>query len=152
MLRRIMGASGVGWGIIYDCDNVNPFGDIISEQRIGIGFIPVDVLGPSPISVKHPSSFRRWLGEPDLCVRVICIPPGADLDEAATAAELFPEAIIHRTTDAEIARLLSATNGVSASYGPVPLTPADSKHLARYYNAMAADRPNPPAKIPADRK
>jgi hypothetical protein len=148
MLRRIMGASGRGWGITYDCDNVNPFGDIISEQRIGIGFVPRDLLGPSPISVKHPSSFQHWLGEPDLCVRVICIPPGADPDEAAKAAELFPEAIIHRTTDAEIVLLLSDRGGRAVP----PLAPADREHLARYYNALAVNRPNPPAKALPDRK
>jgi hypothetical protein len=151
MLRRITGASGRGWGIMYDCDNMNPFADDINGQRNGIGFIPRDLLEALPISVKHPSAFQRWLGEPDISIRAICIPPAADPDEAATAAELFPEAIIHRTTDAEIASLLSDKGGPAVPHLP-PLTPADRKHLALYYNALAANPQNSPAAPALDRK
>jgi hypothetical protein len=164
LVHRIL-TNGQRWGVVVVPDT-NDFSvgtiraraaSVDREFFFGFGLVPDDAFlfaanksnAPKAIA----STLRKWLGDSDQRVRVICIPADADAGDAAAAAELFPEARIWHTSEAEIALIQSGRGrGTSVPGRPLPLTPADREHLARYYNTLAANRPNPPATPLPDRK
>ncbi len=140
------------WGLVFDSQAVGSSGNNV-DSRTAIGFVPRDLLSSLawPPSRAQPSILEKWLGDNSSGIRLFCIPVTADPAEVAKVTELFPDAIIHRTTDAEIAILLSDKGGPPGPHLP-PLTPADRKHLARYYNVLAANPQKSPAAPAQDRK
>jgi hypothetical protein len=152
------------WGIVVVPETRDLSGGTIRARAasvdreffLGFGFVPDEAFVLAANKWKAPkvapSTLRQWLGDSDQRVRVICIPADADASDAAAAADLFPEARIWRTTDAEIALLLSGRGSGNIASGLSPPTPADREHLARYYKALAANRPNPSANAWPDRK
>ena len=127
------------WGVVFDSQTVGSSGNNV-DSRTPIGFVPRKLLSSLawPPSRSQPSILEKWLGDNSSGIRLFCIPVTAHPADVAKVTELSPDAIIHRTSDAEIAILLSDKGGPPVPHLR-PLTPADRKHLSLYYNALAAN-------------
>ncbi len=134
------------WGIVFYSPTINSSGQK-SDGWAGIGFVPNEAMTSLTRGggQSRPSIVRRWLGDSDQRICVICIPASAETAETTAASELFPEARIYRSSEAEIALLLSGRGRGAVVLRALPLTPADREHLARYYKGLAADSRSSPS-------
>ncbi len=79
------------------CDEWTPDPEGVGRARSGtVPRLVIASIGDFAPDSDRPSAFRRWLGDPDIVMRVICFSedaPKADIDEAAY---LFPTATLYR--------------------------------------------------------
>jgi hypothetical protein len=80
------------------CDFWSPILNGEAVSRIQTGTVPRVVVASSGLAAdrNRPSAFRKWLGEPDIVMRVICFSQDAGQADVDEVAYLFPTAILYR--------------------------------------------------------
>ena len=83
------------FGIIYDTWTMPSETKYGSQHYCGLLSPDVGHCVSQYLSDDRPSAFWRWLGEPDIAVKAICVKPDHDSADIARLGELFPEATIY---------------------------------------------------------
>ena len=81
------------------CELWSPILNGEAASRIQTGTVPrvvVSSISGLAADRDRPSAFRKWLGEPDIVMRVICFSQDADQADVDEVAYLFPTAMLYR--------------------------------------------------------
>ena len=81
------------------CESWSPILNGEAASRIQTGTVPrvlISSISGLAADRDRPSAFRKWLGEPDIVMRVICFSQDAGQADVDEVAYLFPTAMLYR--------------------------------------------------------